>query len=104
MKLVWSEPAVEDLTALHTYIARDSEHYANQFIARILDAAERLEEFPRLGRAVPEARGIAGDIREILFHSYRIVYRLEDERVLVLSVLHGSRNLEALEPKPWEII
>lgn len=53
MKIVWTEPAVADLTALRDYIARDSEHYARQLIARILQAVEHLESLPRMGRQVP---------------------------------------------------
>jgi toxin ParE1/3/4 len=55
MKIVWTEPALADLTALRDYIARDSEHYARQFIGRILKAVEPLASLPRMGRQVPEA-------------------------------------------------
>lgn len=36
MKIVWTEPAVEDLHELHAYIARDSEMYASGFVERII--------------------------------------------------------------------
>ncbi len=54
MKIVWTEPAVEDLRELHAYIARDSEMYAGGFGERITLAAERLIDHPKLGRVVPE--------------------------------------------------
>jgi toxin ParE1/3/4 len=101
MKIVWTEPAVADLTALRDYIARDSEHYARQFIARILQAVEHLESLPRMGRKVPEAAD--EDVREILFQAYRIIYRISGEQVQVLSVLRGSRDLTRRESKPWEV-
>jgi plasmid stabilization system protein ParE len=47
MKIVWTEPAVEDLHELHAYIARDSEVYASGFVERIILAAERLVDYPR---------------------------------------------------------
>ena len=47
MKIVWTEPAVEDLRELHAYIARDSEVYASGFVERIISAAERVAEYPR---------------------------------------------------------
>jgi plasmid stabilization system protein ParE len=50
MKLVWTDPAVADLQAIHGYISRDSEFYAAQFVESILVSAERLAQFPRLGR------------------------------------------------------
>lgn len=101
MKIVWTEPAVEDLAAIRDYIARDSEQYARQFIARIIEAVERLEAFPEMGRRVPEAA--SQGIREILFQAYRIIYRLADGGVEILSVIHGSRDLTQRSPKPWEV-
>jgi plasmid stabilization system protein ParE len=55
-----------------------------------------------MGRRVPEAEGQEG-IREILVQSYRIIYRLWPEKVQILTVLHGSRDLAHREPKPWEV-
>lgn len=101
MKLFWTEPAIQDLRDLRTYIAADSDFHAADFIARIITRAERLTMFPMIGRVVPEAQG--EDIREILYRSYRIIYRLVGERVDVLAVIHGSRDLWSQEPKPWEI-
>jgi plasmid stabilization system protein ParE len=48
-------PAVDDLQAIRDYIARDSEYYASGFIEKILMNVEILNDFPELGRAVPEA-------------------------------------------------
>jgi len=91
MRVEWSEPALEDLENLRSYIARDSPAYARQFIERILEAATRLTAFPELGRLVPEAD--RPDVRELIFHSYRIVYCLEKDSVFIVTVLHGSRDL-----------
>jgi plasmid stabilization system protein ParE len=40
MKVTWSEPAVADLVAIHDYIARDSPHYAQRFVERLIAAAD----------------------------------------------------------------
>ena len=55
MRVKWTEPALEDLAGIQAYIAKDSPYYAKQFIERIFEAAEALEDFPELGRKVPEA-------------------------------------------------
>jgi len=102
MKIEWTEPAIADLDAIRDYIARDSEHYAVQFTGRIIEAVEKLENFPERGRKVPESLETEG-IRELLFQSYRIVYRLGAERIQIITVLHGSRDLGQMTPKPWEI-
>jgi len=51
MKLVWTDPSLEDLRSIRDYIATGSEHYALHVIEQLILAGERLAEFPRLGRA-----------------------------------------------------
>jgi len=58
MKIVWTQPAVEDLYELHAYIARDSELYASGFVERLISAVEVLEGYPRLGRIVPSRKAM----------------------------------------------
>lgn len=103
MRLEWTEPALDDLEGIRHFIARDSAFYARRFIERIFATVERLTDHPRLGRQVPEAG--RDDVRELIFRSYRIIYLLEEreERILILSVMHGSRNLGGREKRPWEI-
>jgi plasmid stabilization system protein ParE len=54
-----------------------------------------------IGRVVPEAQ--IENIRELLYRSYRVIYRIVGERVDVLAIIHGSRDLWGQEPKPWEV-
>jgi plasmid stabilization system protein ParE len=53
-QIIWILQAIEDVEAIHAYIARDSPHYAIPISERIVDSVERLKEFPRSGRVVPE--------------------------------------------------
>ena len=101
MRIVWTEPAVEDLQELHAYIARDSELYASGFVERIITAVERLADYPALGRIVPEAN--EENIRELVYQNYRIIYRITKNRIEMLSVIHGARDLGARSPAPWEL-
>ena len=102
MKIDWTEPSLLDLQNIREYIAKDSGYYAERFIARVIEAAETLQQFPLIGRAVPEAEDET--IRELLFHNYRIVYRAEPARILILTVIHGGRDLSQREPKPWDVM
>ena len=66
---------------------------------RVLDALEAkassLETFAARGRIVPELLGIqVREYRELLVKPYRIIYRVEKARVVVLGVFDGRRNLE----------
>ena len=88
----WSPEADEDLEAISEYISRDSGFYAKAVVARIISVTKKLEEHPALGRVVPGANN--PKIRECLVYNYRIIYRLEDERVLILTIFHGKRLMK----------
>lgn len=89
-RLVWTEPALADLESIHGYIARDSEVYADAMILDILDTAERLVDFPDSGRFVRELDD--GRTREIIVGNYRVMYEVDAQVVLILTVLHGARD------------
>ena len=90
MKIVWTEPAVTDLEAIRTYIARDAETYANAVIFDIFEATDRLERFPESGRVVPELDD--SQTREIIVGNYRVIYDISGDVVRILTVLHGARQ------------
>jgi len=100
MRIDWSRSAREDIRDIHRYIAKDSPHYALQFADRVVKAVERLKDFPESGRQVPEARPLM--VRELLIQEYRILYKPElPERVLIVAVIHGRRDLMRREQQPW---
>ena len=47
---------------------------------------------------IPEAEDKA--LREIIVQCYRVMYRLETNRALVLAVMHGSRDVGGITGKP----
>ncbi|MEC9358444.1 MAG: type II toxin-antitoxin system RelE/ParE family toxin [Pseudomonadota bacterium] len=71
---------------------RDSPWYATAVASRIVNAAESVAEQPELGRVVPELG--QASIRERFVDSYRVIYRVEDRRILIVTVIHGSRLLQ----------
>ena len=91
----WTLQAAGDLEAITEFIAQDSEYYAQLFAIDVLNAAERLVEFPESGRIVPEANNPS--IREIIFGNYRIVYRFRKETVEILTrLLHELTATRAI--------
>lgn len=100
MRVEWSDWARDDLDSLVRYISRDSAFYARRFGEKIVLATRRLRDFPESGRTIPEAEDKT--LREIIVPGYRVMYRLETDRVLILAVLHGSRDLAGQDVKPWE--
>ena len=53
--VIWADPAKSDLRAIHDFIASDSKYYAKKVVLDILDKTNILEEYPRIGRKVPDA-------------------------------------------------
>lgn len=92
LEVRWSPEATEDLEAIAEYIGRDSEYYARAVVTEILSISRSTSEFPLIGRIVPEI----GDerIRERFIYSYRMVYRVDSVKVLIVAVIHGKRLLE----------
>jgi addiction module RelE/StbE family toxin len=87
----WTPQAVDDLASIRGFIERDSPRYGRVVAQRLFDATQRLEAFPRSGRVVPELR--RDEMREIIVGDYRIVYRLDSEVPIVLTVFRSSRLL-----------
>lgn len=83
--------ALEDVESIRQYVARDSGEYATLLVMRIVQAVERLTGFPASGRVVPEVADET--LREVISGSYRIVYRLLDDEVVIVAVHHGARLL-----------
>ena len=96
----WSRRARTDLRELKAYIAKDSPYYARRFTERIIASVEKLADFPKIGRRVPEAEG-REDLRELIYQGYRIIYLTRPERVFIVTIVHGSRDLAGNDVKPW---
>ena len=90
-RVVWSQRAVQDLEAIAEYIAQDSPAYAAGVVRTVINQTKTLSRFPRSGRKVPEFDD--ENIRELLAYSYRVIYRIQEEEVLIAAVIHGKRLL-----------
>jgi len=90
--LKWSEEALEDIESIATYIEKDSPIYAKAVVSKFFEKVEILQEFPELGRKVPEFND--DTIREIFIYSYRLIYKLNRQDILLIAVVHGKRLLE----------
>lgn len=89
--VVWLEAALDDLDAIADYISQDSPAFASVVVQKALSAARDLCGSARVGRRVPEWDD--DTLRQRLVYSYRLIYRIEPEKVVVLAVIHGARLL-----------
>lgn len=90
-EVVWSLTATADLESIIEYIFRDSEFYAATVARELVAAARSLTTFSERGRVVPEYE--EPTIREIVVRQYRLIYRVASDRVEVLRIIHGARQM-----------
>jgi toxin ParE1/3/4 len=93
--VVWSNIAENDLRDIIEYIADDSPPNALKIFKSIKQKVSSLTTFPETGRIVPELRdqGIL-QYRELVISPWRVLYRISEKNVFVLSVLDSRRNIE----------
>jgi plasmid stabilization system protein ParE len=94
LKIKWSPRAASNLEDICQFIAQDSEYYAILFAKRIMGVIKNIPRFPKSGRAVPEYED--KNLREKIYGNYRIVYRLKEEFIEIVSISHGAKPLTDL--------
>lgn len=93
MKVEWTDSALEQLWAIHEYIAQSSPEYAQRVVDRVTRRSQQIRDFPLSGRIVPEFE--APQIREVIEGPYRIIYYIKPDQIDVLAVIHVSHR------PPW---
>jgi plasmid stabilization system protein ParE len=88
--VVWTDRALDDLRAIGDFIARDNPAAAEKWVGSLLAAAASAAETPLAGRIVPEFK--REDVRELLRRTYRIVYRVREQSLEILTVFEGHRR------------
>ena len=91
MRIVWAPIALDRAEKAARYIAGDRPAAAVKWIDGLFEAVATLKVFPHKGRMVPEVG--RPEIREVLYSRYRVVYRLEEKRLFILTVRHQRRQL-----------
>jgi addiction module RelE/StbE family toxin len=94
VKVEWSPLALDRVSDIARFIARDNPAAAERWINELFDAVERLAEFPESGLIVPEV-GVQR-IRELIFGAYRVIYSVRG-KVEILTVRRGSQMLDKRE-------
>lgn len=88
MSAVWDTEALDALVELVEFRARFSERASRHILQRLMAAADMLEEFPQIGRVVPEF-GFR-QIREVIVERIRLMYRISPDGVEILTLWNTS--------------
>jgi toxin ParE1/3/4 len=89
--LIWSARARRELREIGDYIARDKPEAAIRWIETLAAMAEQAAALPFAGRRVPEFG--RDDVREVIKRGYRVIYRVFEDRVEIVTVREGHRRL-----------
>jgi len=88
VKVIWTSRARRQRSDIWDYIAADSPAAADRMDDLFDDATRRLATFPNMGKA-----GLIEGTRELLAHkSYRMVYEVSDDAVVILALVHTARQ------------
>lgn len=90
--------ATQDLEELYEYIDQhDAPGKADYVLSQIEKAFSNLSESPERGVHPKELSSLGiRDFREIFFKPYRIIYSTRGNKVYILLIVDGRRNLQAL--------
>jgi plasmid stabilization system protein ParE len=91
MKIVWSPLAIDRASEISDYIAQDKPTAAEKWINTVFSKVAQLKFSPEIGRIVPEIRN--NQFRELIYGNYRIIYRIEQEKISILTIRHGKQIL-----------
>jgi len=93
-----TEDATRDLEGLYDYIEwHDVPGKADYVLDQIEKAISTLSENPERGAYPKELLAIGlREYREIFFKPYRIIYRVVAEKVYVMVITDGRRDMQAL--------
>jgi len=94
LDISWSDRARSDLRKIGEFIAKDNPQAALRWIEKLAQAVDRLATLPTSGRIVPEFQ--RKDLREVIVHNYRIVYRIKTDEVEIVTVFEGHRSFPAV--------
>ena len=90
-RLIWTIQAAADLENIFSYISKDSIKYARIKVIRIREQVNILKNHPQMGRIVPEVGN--ENLRELIFGSYRIIYRYNASNLIEIITIHHSAML-----------
>ena len=93
MNVIWTQEALERLEDIQYYLAVQEKvpQAARDTLDRIFAREPQIQEMPQSGRVVPDYN--IPNLRELIEGSYRIIYLVQADRILIVSVMHQSRLL-----------
>lgn len=94
-RLVWAEPALQDLEQIADYIALDDPEAAKRLVQHVFGQVELLEQLPDLcpvPHDLPDSR-----YKHLVVGPLRIFHRVEGDTVYIVYVMRSERDLRLVD-------
>jgi plasmid stabilization system protein ParE len=93
-QVIVTPEAEANITAAFEYIYQRSPMNATRWIRGLYSRIETFEEFPGRCGIAREAQQGGEDLRQFIYYSHRIIFRIEEENgiVRILHVRHGAQR------------
>lgn len=88
-RIIWTEPALQDLDEIADYISLDKPTAARRFVQRVFERIEQLATLPKSGAVPAELKGT--QYRQLFIPPVRIFYRAQNDAVYIVYVMRGER-------------
>jgi toxin ParE1/3/4 len=98
MKITWTMRAADQFEAIIAAIEADHPVAAPSWVKRIGKAVDQLARFPECGHRLADFSDEPA--RELVLAPYRILYSLDGERVMILSIKHSREALSVDDLRP----
>lgn len=97
MIIKWSPLSAERLSDIVSFISEDNPNAARKIAANIFSFVEKLTNFPKSGRIVPELSN--AKYREVLVGNYRVIYSIVEDVIYILTIRHKKQLLRLKDIK-----
>ena len=97
-KVIWTKKALGQLERAVKYIRKEQGlSYAEIVLNKVLRSAPLLESSPDMGTIEPLLVHKKSKYRFIVVWSYKVIYRVSGEQIIISRVFHTSRNPKKLK-------
>jgi len=99
-RIHFSTEALADLRHIADFVSIDSPANAARLTERILDRIDTLETLPRRCARAPDCFSAEGETRHLFVSSYRIIFQVKTDEVIIQAIRHGHQRPIDRRPKP----
>lgn len=96
-RVIWDSRAKESLKAITQYIKEESPATAKRVRKELLKLTASLKEMPERFSSEPYLENKGNEYRSIAKWSYKVIYKVDENEIRILEIVHTSRNTTVIE-------